>query len=57
MSSMAPSPVFLQIALTATIVVLSQIAGKSFTCKGITYRARSQKLYLSLEFPKFVYIE
>jgi hypothetical protein len=57
MSSMAPSPVFLPIASTATIVVLSQIAGKSFTCKGITYRAESQKLYFSLEFPKFVYIE
>jgi hypothetical protein len=57
MSSMAPSPLFLPIASMATIVVLSQIACKSFTCRGITYRGRSKKLYLSVESPKFVYIE
>jgi hypothetical protein len=42
MSSMAPSPLFLQIASMATLVVLSQIACKSVTCEGITYRARSK---------------
>jgi hypothetical protein len=41
MSSMAPSPVFLQIASTATIVVLSQIACKSFLARESPIRARS----------------